>query len=143
MTSKARRGLPFLALNLALAFCLLVLCTVQHASAQCGSAVDQPLVSSLDPPSGTTGVDETLGTTYTMTGERLDRVATIDVTYETRFSGEVNIALANVDQEPTRITFNLQQTSLSRNALATMVLQPDNTDCSSVTLEVSLHDTGK
>lgn len=142
MASQARLGAVLLTLQLTVYLILLSL--PQHAIAQdavCMSATQQPVVTSIDPPSGTTGTDNTLSTNYTITGERLDQVANIIVQ---PLSSAMPIALADIQNEPTQIRFHLQEIPLSRTGTPTdVMLVPNNTQCSPVTLTISLHETSK
>ena len=143
MASQARLGAVLLTLQWALY--LVFLSLPQHANAQvavCMNATEQPVVISIDPPSGTTGTDNTRSTNYTITGERLDQVADVMVQYD---NGFVTIRLSDIEQEPTQIRFHLTEVPLPRLAgtLTEVILLPNKTQCSQVSLTISLHDTGK
>ena len=109
----------------------------------CMSSIEQPVVNSIDPPSGTTGDNEGLSTSYTITGERLDQVAEIMV--ETDSQSPATITVTNVAlQDNSSISFNLEFTSISSGGIGALVMVvPNNTNCSTVTLRISLFDTGK
>lgn len=119
-------------------FALLHLLNVNAQS--CITAEEQPVVNSLDPPSGTTGTDESLSTLYTITGERLDQVNDIMVVLDT--TGR-RLELDSNNTEENAITFRLTFVRVGVGSIATVTIVPNNTACSSIALTISVHDTSK
>ncbi len=117
-------------------FLLLHLVNVNAQS--CVITEEQPVVSSLDPPSGTTGTDESVSTLYTITGERLDHVSNISVEVP-----EIELASIIIDSEESTITLRLSFARFGTGRLATVTIVPNNTACSDIIITISLHDTSK
>ena len=72
----------------------------------CISSTEQPVVNSIDPPSGTTGTDAALSTRYTITGQRLDQVMAIFVEIQTLFERLRIDAVDPTVQGTTSISFH-------------------------------------
>ena len=108
----------------------------------CMSSIEQPVVNSIDPPSGTTGDSEGLSSRYTITGERLDQVAEIIVELDPQRPRRINVI--DILQDNSSISFNLEFTGISAGGIdASVMVVPNNTDCSTMTLTISLYDTGE
>ena len=122
----------------------LVPCTEDsHARPNCVSFNKQLVVSSIDPPSGTTGTDTTLSTRYVITGERLGDVSKISVEIKT-FSGIKTIPLVNSVQEAASIKFHLATTALPpQGTNASVLIITVSPDCTPLVLTISLHHPSK
>ncbi len=134
--------------------CLLCIVAVflllDPGNGQICSSVEQPVVSSLDPPSGTTGTDESLSTLYTISGERLDQVADIIVELESSFVPTgIPVPLDNmilIDERTVTFRLSIPSFGLFRTDggnSATAIIIPRNSNCSNVILTISLHDTSE
>ena len=129
----------------------LVVCTLVHfeVSAQqtCDADTEQPAVTLLTPPSGTTGLtsgDRGLSSIYFLRGERLDSISRMEI----QFPPPQNIAprIAEILQRnSTSISFQIPQTFFQRipgGTLAIITIYPSNTTCQNISLSMSLHETG-
>ncbi len=119
-------------------FLLLHLVNV-NAQSTCLPA-EQPVVISLDPPSGTTGTDESLSTVYTITGERLDQVSSINVELE---ATQRRLELDSINTEERTITFRLSLVRIGVGSIATVTIVPNNTACSDITRTITIYDISK
>lgn len=99
--------------------------SAQGVDSSCPSTA-QPVVTRLAPPSGTTGSDPRQSTNYTVTGDLLDRVAIISVSY-----GRVVLRTEDRTGNSTAIGFHIQDAFLRRFDVvnATLSLFPIDTDC--------------
>ena len=127
----------------------LVVCTLVHleANAQqiCNTNAEQPAVTLLTPPSGTTGITDGeigLSSTYFLQGERLDNILQIEI-----FPQDISPRTAQILQRnSTVLTFEIPQTSGFRRmpggTPAILRIYPNNTACQNISLSMSLHETG-
>ncbi len=128
-----------------LLYIVAVILLLDSGNAQTCSSVEQPVVSSLDPPSGTTGTDESLSTLYTITGERLDQVVDIIVELDSSLE-RIQLASMMIIDERTitfRLSVNPPLPSRSGGNPARVRIIPANSSCSTVELTISLHDTSE
>ena len=122
--TRARFG-PFSLEFLAALFAAVSL-TLRAAEAQ-GTCSRQPVISSVDPPSGSRQ------TQFTILGENLDQPATITVTQF--FGGADRNILASMNVTESGITFTVSPVSPAGD-LARFTLAPDEEGCDSVTVEI-------
>lgn len=128
------------------ALCAIVLlfCTAQLpttcAQGQGCPAAAQPIPARIDPPSGTTGTDQRQSTYYTISGQQLDQVASISVS----FNGFV-LATTNLVQNSSFIQFYIAEAILQRRDIvnATVSLFPTDSNCSVTNLTVTLYNLCK
>ena len=133
----------------------LVLCTLVQleANAQnlgCDMATEQPTVLGVNPPSGTTGQDAGVSSTYTIRGERLDRVSQAEILLPSPLdmenAGNPMPRVIFLLRNSTTISFQIPRTSLPRpegGNLVTLNIYPDNTACQNISLNITLHVSGK
>ena len=123
----------------------LALCTLMQfevTSAQSCNMTEQPIVTRLNPPSGTTGQDRGVSSIYTIQGANLDSVSTFDILLQNM----VVSPSAPLERNSTVISFRIPQTSVTRRAggsPATLRIFPINTFCQNISLQITLHDTRK
>lgn len=119
-----------------------------EASAQqmtCNANTEQPAVTMLNPPSGTTGMDSGLSSIYLLQGERLERILRMEIQFpppQTISPRTPNILQRN----STEISFRIPQTSFQRmpgGTPAVLRIYPNNTACQNISLSMSLHETGQ
>lgn len=132
----------------------LVICTLVHfeANAQqnmiCDASTEQPDVTLLSPPSGTTGVtdgDRGLSSIYSLQGERLGSILQMEI----QFPPPLTIAPVTAEilqRNSTAISFQIPQTSnlqrIPGGSPAILAIYPTNSACQNISLSMSLHDTG-
>ena len=110
----------------------LPLSNAQASNGSCTSNV-QPIVTRIDPPSGTTGRDVRESTNYTITGSQLNRVNTIIVYYP----GGMLMTRDVSRNGSTAIRFRIENGRFNR-VNATVSVIPANSDCLAVNLTVLL-----
>ena len=125
-----------------------VICTLVHfeATAQqnnttCDANIEQPAVMLLDPPSGTTGMDSGLSSTYFLQGERLESISRMEIFLQGTTPRTADILQRN----STVISFRIPRTSFLRipgGTPAVLRIYPNNTACQNISLSMSLHETG-
>ena len=130
---------------------VLVICTFVHfeANAQqnnmiCDADTEQPAVTLLDPPSGTTGMDSGLSSTYLLQGERLESISRMEILIILQ---DVSSRTPNILQRnSTVISFRIPRTSfplrIPGGTPAVLRIYPTNTACQNISLSMSLHETG-
>lgn len=93
---------------------------------------EQPVASSVAPPSGTTGDDPRESTNYTISGEILDQVDTIEV--------QSGLQTTIIARNSTSIQFHIQDANLRRREIvnATILLIPRNLNCLTANITVML-----
>ena len=108
-------------------------CVWSQGSGETCQESDQPVLASIDPPSGTTEL------TYTITGEQLDRVEEITLTQDGNSLG-ISIEARNA----TEVRFTIMATSSQvEDGPATLTLVPDNSSCNTVFVDIELRERGK
>ena len=131
----------------------LVVCTLVHfeANAQiCDAGTEQPTVTLLTPPSGTTGIGSSLSSVYFLQGERFDSISRMEIQFpppQSRPRASQIIGTGDILQRnSTTISFQIPQISnIDRTPggiPAFLVIYPSNTACQNITLSMSLHETG-
>ena len=141
-------GRPRMLWRLGLVLCTLVQLEANAQNLGCNTATEQPTVLGVNPPSGTTGQVAGVSSTYTIRGERLDRVSRAEISLP--FPLDVlNTPVKEVtilQRNSTEISFQIARTTLQRREggnLVTLVIYPDNTACQNISLNLTLHDSGK
>lgn len=118
-------------------FCLGVLILVLAGSAHgqgsgSGSSAclgeEQPVLSAIDPPSGTTDI------TYTISGSALDEVASL-----TLQQGEDTLAV-EIQEGRSDTSLKFEISSSVEDGLATVTLVPNNAQCQSPSTVIDLRD---
>lgn len=133
----------------------LVVCTLVHleANAQqnmaCNADTEQPTVTLLTPPSGTTGIGSRLSSVYFLQGERFDSISRMEIQFPPPQSRPIASQIIEPDdilqRNSTTISFQIPQISLDRTpggTPAVLAIYPSNTACQNITLSMSLHETG-
>lgn len=132
-----------------------MMCTLVHfeANAQqnnmtCDVDTEQPAVTLLSPPSGSTGFtdgDSGLSSIYFLQGERLDSILRMEI----QFPPPQNIAPRTItdilQSNSTAVSFQIPQTSFQRmpgGTPAILAIYPTNTACQDISLSMTLHETG-
>ena len=132
---------------------VLVVGTLVHleVNAQCDMATEQPMVTGVNPPSGTTGTGGGVSSTYTIQGERLDRVSRLEILLlsplDLMNSGRtVQDPMIFQNRNSTSISFQIPQTNVQRQAggsPVTLRIYPINAACQNISITMSLHETGQ
>ena len=132
---------------------LVVCSTLVHfeANAQqnmtCDTDTEQPAMTSLNPPSGTTGLtsgERGLSSIYFLQGERLDSISRMEIQFPppqiiTPRTAEI------LQRNSTAISFQIPQTFFQRmpgGTPAIITIYPSNTACQDISLSMTLHETG-
>ena len=129
----------------------LVICTLVHfevnAQQTCDADTEQPAVTLLTPPSGTTGLTSGhrgLSSIYFLQGERLDSISRMEI----QFPPPQNITPRTAEilqRNSTTVSFQIPLTFFQRMPGGTLVIitmYPNNTACQNISLSMSLHETG-
>ena len=127
MSRRRRYGLHCTADILTVLFAVAALSSLAPAArAQCSR---QPVISGVDPPSGSRQ------THFTVLGDNLDTPSSISVTQNL---GGANILASNMNVTERSITFAVQiPSNLSAvNSLATFAVDPDEESCETVSIEI-------
>lgn len=131
--------------------CFLVQLTVINAqqNSTCNTATEQPVVTGVNPPSGTIGQDAGVSSTYTIQGELLDRVAQFELVLLFPLdivNGMQTVTLSPLQRNSSAISFRVPRISLVRTVGGNQVLlriYPDNPACQNISLSMTLHETSK
>ena len=132
----------------------LVICTLVHfeANAQqnnmiCNASTEQPDVTLLSPPSGTTGLtggEIGLSSIYSLQGERLENIMGMEIQFPPPLT--ISSSTASILQRnSTAISFQIPQTSFQRmpgGTPAILAIYPTNIACQNISLSMTLHETG-
>jgi hypothetical protein len=142
-------GVPRMLWSLALVVCTLVHfeANAQQNNMTCDADTEQPAVTLLTPPSGTTGLtsgERGLSSIYFLQGERLDSISRMEI----RFPDLQSITPRTpeiLQSNSTAISFQIPQTFLQRipgGTPAILRIYPSNTACQNISISMSLHETG-
>ena len=112
--------------------------SIAQTDGACSSA-SQPLVRTIDPPSGTTGRDARRSTRYRITGDRLLQVATIGVILD---DGRT-LRAQDVTSNNSVIGFYIDDARLGRPINATLSVSPMDLDCTTTSFTITLFPTCK
>lgn len=125
-------------LALAAVLAITVLPLQSDAQSACPVAL-QPVIRSISPPAGTTGVDPLESSNYTISGNLLNEVASIRVFYVSR-SMEMELTTQNRMGDSESITFNIDDARLrpEERVNATVSVIPIDTNCAVTNLTITL-----
>ena len=131
----------------------LVLCTLlqlkvnAQQNASCDTATEQPVVTRVSPPSGTTGEEAGVSSTYAIWGERLDNVLRADVfiPHPLNIFNPSMYTLVLQRENSSTISFRIPQTRnvMRMGNLVDLVIYPNNSACQNISLQLRILDTGK
>ena len=128
-----------------------MVCTLVHfeANAQiCDADTEQPTVTLLTPPSGTTGMGSSLNSVYFLQGERFNSISRMEIQFPPPQSRASQIIGTGdiLQRNSTTISFQIPQISnidrIPGGIPVSLVIYPSNTACQNITLSMSLHETG-
>lgn len=135
---------------LGLVLCALVQLEVNAQNSTCDTATEQPIVTAVSPPAGTTSEEAGVSSIYTIQGERLDRVSRAELV----LLSPLNLLNPDVPQgtytlvlqreNSSAISFRIPRTTVERTgSLVNLVVYSTNPACQNITLQMRLHNTGK
>ena len=127
--------------TITLLFCTAQLPPTRAQSQGCPTAA-QPAPAEIYPPSGTTGTDVRQSTYYTISGQQLDQVASISVSFNGFVLATENLVVQNSSFVQFYIAEALQL-QRRQNVNATVSLIPTNSNCSATNLTVTLYNLCK
>ena len=135
---------------MAWAWMIAVLCAMVHLelvlaqqNSTCNATTEQPVVTEVNPPSGTTGQEAGRSSTYFIRGERLDNILSAEITIMVRLGIVHNIALERLNSSAA--SFRIPQTASLPNggSPATLALFPANAACQNISINLTVFETGK
>ena len=123
MSRRRRYGLHCTADILTVLFAVAALSSLAPAArAQCSR---QPVISGVDPPSGS------LQTHFTVLGDNLDTPSSISVTQDLE-----GVNILNVTERSITFAVILNSSARVLNSLATFAVDPDEESCETVSIEI-------
>lgn len=130
--------------HLSLVLCTLLQLKVNAQNATCNTATEQPVVTRVSPPSGTTGEEAGVSSTYAIQGERLDSVLGAEIFNLPPLNPAMH-TLALQRENSSTISFRIPRTTnVGRMGnLVDLVIYPNNSACQNVSLQLTIFDTGK
>lgn len=113
---------------------MLVLCTAYLQPTFAQACTSQPVVTSLDPPSGTSGTDVGRSTYYTVSGQQLDQLADVFVLTDRNLSTLMRVG------NSTTLSFYIEDARITpRDAVnAILFLVPTDRNCSTENITLTL-----
>ena len=128
---------------------LLVHSEVNAQNMTCDADTQQPTVTRVSPPSGTTGLGGGVSSTFTIQGERLDRISRLEIELPSPLDLLNGRAVQNPMILPQRnstfIAFQIPPTVVLRargGSLVSLGIYPMNAACRNISLPISIHDSG-
>ena len=130
--------------HIGLVLCTLLQLKVNAQNATCDTATEQPVVTRVNPPSGTTGEEAGVSSTYAIQGERLDSILGAVILNPPSLIPAMH-TLALQRENSSTISFRIPRTINVRRMgdLVNLIIYPNNSACQNVSLQLTILDTGK